>query len=129
MLDLKNAEACFRMGILPNPLNSFMALVDTATLAGVLESFLLAARHPQMNNFRREIREITKAGIQSWRSLLDAWEEANVRDNQFKQKNSSFVKLKALVGIKIQLSGIFLSSVFSADSGTEDLVQTLLMVY
>ncbi len=95
MLDSKNAEACFRMGISAKPPNEIMALFDSATLAGLVESFLLAARHPQMKTFRREMRGSARAGIQLWKSLLDAWDEVSTIDNLFEQKTFEFRKIKS----------------------------------
>ena len=93
MLDSKNAEGCRRMAESAEPPEKILTLFGHATLAGVVESFLLAARHPLMGNFRKELRERSRAGFEPWNSLSNAWYEQHPREEPFEHKTFEFRKI------------------------------------
>lgn len=70
-----------------------LSLFGQATLAGVVESFLFAARHPMMGSFRKELRERSRAGVEPWNSLSNAWYEKNPSEEPFEHKTFEFRKI------------------------------------
>jgi hypothetical protein len=94
ILDSKNAEACCRMAESFESPEEFLPLFGHATLAGVMESFLLAARHPLMGKFRKELREVIRAGVEPWKSLSIAWYEQHPIGEPFEPRAFEFRKIK-----------------------------------
>lgn len=94
ILDSKNAEACRRMADSTSPPDSLLSQFGGATLPGVMECFLLGARHPAMATVRRELRAKIRRGEEPWRSLGDAWARMDANEgNVFEARRFEFRRI------------------------------------
>lgn len=94
ILDRQNAETCDHLLQASNLGASILDRFQSVTLSGAIETFVIAARSPNGNRLRREIRTAAGDGSGLWRELLLAWEKPKTSlDQPFAAHSIEFRRL------------------------------------
>ncbi|MDP3851340.1 MAG: hypothetical protein Q8Q59_12605 [Luteolibacter sp.] len=96
MLDSRNAEACRRSleVSISSEVDGFLSRFGGMTLAGMVEYFMLSARHPKAGRMRTEMRRQTSA---PWQAMLKAWLGERDEAPPFASPEYEFRKIKPRV--------------------------------
>lgn len=93
LLDSRNAEACRRTVESSGAAGAegFLSRFGRMTLAGMVEYFLVSARHPKAGRMRTEIR---RQAHPPWKAMLEAWSGERDEGQPFESPEFEFKKIQ-----------------------------------